>query len=268
MRRTFLYLTTTIVINIALLTNSYAVTPPASGDDPASSYDSEGDQTITQQNLNSNCTVYSPVSLTENHPVIVWGNGTGATPTSYVSLLRHWATWGFVVVAANTSFAGSGREMIDCLDSVYQTLGEHLSDKVGISGHSQGGGGSIMAGTDSRVDATAPIQPNSLGLDVTLSSHSQQNGPMLLLSGSEDKIVPPWLHQQQIFNNANVPVFWLNKIGAGHFEPSIDGGVYRGVTTAWFLYKLKDNTDAATLFEGSNCGFCDVNGWELKRKEF
>jgi alpha-beta hydrolase superfamily lysophospholipase len=257
----------TITINLAVSTNSGAITP-GTDEDPASDYAKEGDQSVNQQALGNSCTLYSPASMTEDHPVVIWGNGTGAKPSSYTSLLRHWASWGFVVVAANTTGAGSGKEMLGCLDIVYSSLGNHLSDRVATSGHSQGGGGSIMAGKDSRVGTTVPVQPNALAAGVEFSAHSQQNGPMLLLSGSNDLVVPPVLHQQPIFDNANVPVFWATKQGVGHFEPAFDGGIFRGITTAWFLYKLKGDANATTLFEGDNCGFCDDKGWNVRRKDF
>ncbi|MES9991365.1 MAG: hypothetical protein ABW098_05390 [Candidatus Thiodiazotropha sp.] len=158
--------------------------------------------------------------------------------------------------------------MIDCLDRVYNSLGSQLSDQVATTGHSQGGGGSVMAGTDRRVDATAPIQPNASGFGVRSSSFGQQNGPMLLLSGSADTVVAPSLHQRPIYNGANVPVFWATRRGAGHMEPTYDGGDFRGITTAWFLYQLQGDTETASLFEGANCGFCTASGWDVQRKGF
>src|SRR5690606_7389899 len=100
------------------------------------------------------------------------GNGTGTAPSGYSALLNHWASHGFVVAAANTTNAGSGQEMIACLDYLVEQNGRGSGtyagklnlDAVGSSGHSQGGGGSIMAGQDSRVTATAPFQPFVLGL--------------------------------------------------------------------------------------------------------
>lgn len=50
--------------------------------------------------------------------MILWGNGTGASPSTYGSLLRHFASHGFIVAAANTSNAGSGDEMLDGLDNL------------------------------------------------------------------------------------------------------------------------------------------------------
>src|SRR5215217_4953971 len=50
-------------------------------------------------------TFYRPAELGDHggkSPVIVWGNGTGATPAAYDGLLRHWASYGFIVAAANT----------------------------------------------------------------------------------------------------------------------------------------------------------------------
>ena len=46
------------------------------------------------------------------NPVIVWGNGTTNTPSSYTALFNHLATQGFIVAAADTSNAGSGKEML------------------------------------------------------------------------------------------------------------------------------------------------------------
>ena len=66
-------------------------------------------------------TYYSPATLGQNgvkHPIILWGNGTGTTPPIYDGLLRHFASHGFVVAAANTSNAGSGNEMLAGLDNL------------------------------------------------------------------------------------------------------------------------------------------------------
>ncbi len=52
------------------------------------------------------CTVYRPAFLGlggVHHPIILWGNGTTASPPIYAGVLNHWASHGFVVAAANTS---------------------------------------------------------------------------------------------------------------------------------------------------------------------
>jgi hypothetical protein len=239
------------------------------GGNAADDYADNGGRAVIQQSVGFGCTMYRPGNLTANHAVIIWGNGTGSSPSTYASLLRHWASWGFVVVAANTSNAGTGSDMISCLNAVQSSsIGGQLSSQVGTSGHSQGGGGSIMAGRDSRVNATAPIQPYTAGLGHSSSSQSQQQGPMLLLSGSSDFIASPGINQAPVFSRANVPVFWATRSGASHFEPVGDGGDFRGISTAWFLYQLTGDDNAAELFEGNNCGFCNASGWDVERKGF
>ena len=237
-------------------------------DTTGGSYDSSGGNQTTQERAGSSCTLYRPSNLDGNHPVILWGNGTGASPSSYRGLLRHWASWGFVVLAANTTNAGTGRDMLECLDWLEDSsISGYINfNKVGTSGHSQGGGGSIMAATDDRIATSAPIEGYTLGLGHDRRSHTNQSGPMLLLSGSADTLVNPTRNHAGLFSRTNVPVFWAILQGASHFEPVGDGGDFRGITTAWFLYQLFDDADAATEFEGSNCGYCNTSRWEVEQK--
>ncbi|SDT97745.1 poly(ethylene terephthalate) hydrolase family protein [Halopseudomonas salegens] len=255
--------------------------PPTGGGDsgfPAvSSFDRSGPFSTTSGREGPDCTIYRPRTLGENnrrHPIIIWGNGTGASPSGYGSLLDHWASHGFVVAAANTSDAGSGQEMLACLDYLVQQNGRSTGtyadklnvNRVGSSGHSQGGGGSIMAGQDSRITVTAPFQPYVLGLGHDSSSQRNQNGPMFLMTGSSDTLAGPRLNGRPVFRNANVPVFWGNLQGAGHFEPASNGGDYRGPSTAWYRFHLMNDGNAESLFYGSNCGLCNDRDWEVQRK--
>ncbi|MFW5823936.1 MAG: hypothetical protein ACOCVV_03115 [Marinobacter sp.] len=56
-------------------------------------------------------------------------------------------------------------------------------------------------------------------------------------------------------------------VSASHFEPSWNFGGYRGLSTAWWLYQLKGDEDAAELFTG-DCTACEMSGWEIERKNF
>lgn len=239
------------------------------GSDPASEYANRGPQATITESAGASCTVYRPSTLTSNHPVILWGNGTGSRPSSYRSGLSHWASYGFVVVAANTSNAGTGAAMLNCLDAISQSnISAYLNlSKVGTSGHSQGGGGAIMAGQDSRVDTAAPMQPYTVGLGHQSSSQSNQNGPMLLMSGGADSIASERLNQAPVFRRANEPVFWASRDGATHFDVSGDFGNYAGISTAWFLYQLSGDQDAGELFYGA-CEMCSASGWTMQLKGF
>lgn len=240
------------------------------GGSESGNYAAGGGQATTTEAGGASCTVYRPSTLSGTNAIILWGNGTGASPSSYAALLRHWASWGFVVVAANTQNAGTGTEMRACLDWLSRSsLANRVNvNKVGTSGHSQGGGGAIMAGVDPRVTTTAPIEGYTLGLGHNTSSHTRQSGPMLLLSGGADTLVSPRTNHSPLFNRTNVPVFWATLAGASHFEPTNNGGGFRGITTAWFLYQLNGDATAAKQFEGANCGYCNASGWTVQRKGF
>ncbi len=231
-------------------------------------FSNSGGYSTTSDSL-SGCTVYRPAALDDSHPIVVWGNGTGSTPITYAGFLRHLASHGFVVVAANTPSAGNGRAMVDCVD---QTLAEYADnvdpDRIGASGHSQGGGGAIMAGQDERLTTTAPMQPYVNGLGHIRSSQRNQNGPMFLMSGSNDTIASPQLNQRPVFNRANVEVFWGILQGAGHTVPTGNAGAFRGPATAWFLYQLMDDKEAAEVFVGPDCTLCTSSAWEVRKKRF
>lgn len=240
-------------------------------------FDRNGPYTTISQSEGPSCRVYRPRDLGQGgvrHPLILWGNGTGAGPSTYGRLLSHWASHGFVVAAAETSNAGTGREMLACLDYLvrendapYGTYSGKLNTgRVGTSGHSQGGGGSIMAGQDTRVRTTAPIQPYTLGLGHNRASQQRQQGPMFLMSGGGDTIAFPYLNAQPVYRRANVPVFWGERRSVSHFEPVGGGGAYRGPSTAWFRFQLMDDQSARATFYGTQCSLCTSRSWSVERR--
>lgn len=260
-------------------TSAMAALPdtPGTAFPAVSSFDNSGPYATTNQSEGPGCRVYRPSTLGQNgvrHPIIIWGNGTGASPQGYGALLTHWASHGFVVAAAETSDAGTGQEMLACLSYLVQEsaasygsyAGKLNAGRVGASGHSQGGGGTIMAGQDDRVRTTAPIQPYTLGLGHQSSSQYNQKGPMFLMTGGSDTIAVPYLNAQPVYSRITKPIFWGERRYVGHFEPAGDGGAYRGPSTAWFRYQLMNDSAAASTFTGTFCGLCTSTLWSVKRK--
>jgi hypothetical protein len=237
-------------------------------------WDRPGPFAVTVEAAGGATTVYRPTDLGQGglrHPVILWGNGTFAWPAIYDGLLRHWASHGFIVAAANTSWAGSGQEMLagatwlanenSRAGSVY--FGRVDTSRIGATGHSQGGGGAIAAGADPRVDTTIPIQPGPQGTIARLQ------GPLLMLAGQSDTIVWPWLLVLPRYNEAgHVPAVYGELAGAGHFETLGDGGGFRAVTTAWFRFWLMDDQQARAEFFGpaTTCGLCRDGAWSDVRR--
>ena len=246
---------------------------------PVASFANRGPfSTVVETPGGTACTIHRPATLGQNgvtHPVILWGNGTGASPSTYSALLSHWASHGFIVAAANTSNAGNGSQMIACLDFIIGQNGTSSSvyfqkvdtGRIGTSGHSQGGAGTLMAGRDARVTATAPVQPYIRfipgGGRFDSRSIGQQHAPMFLVSGSADTIAVPATHQQPIFDGAPVSIVWGTLAGATHFETPGDAGDFRGPLTAWFRWRLMDDDAAQAVFDGT-CTLCSDPDWDLQ----
>jgi hypothetical protein len=199
------------------------------------------------------------------HPVILWGNGTFTTPAVYDALLRHWASHGFIVAAANTSNAGSGQEMLQGLTTLTQWNGQSGNrfyqrvdvGNVATTGHSQGGSGAMRAGADSRVDTAFPIEGGFFagsGLNITK--------PTLYLAGENDTL-KTGIRAAYDAARATVPAAYAELAGAGHLVPLGNGGGFRGVSTAWARWRLMGDTTAGRQFVGASCGLCTSNEWAV-----
>ncbi len=202
----------------------------------------------------------------ELHPIITWGNATLCHPFFYEGLLKHFASHGFVVVAANDPFVGSGVEMLEALDWM---IGRHYDesslffglldvDNAGAVGHSQGGGGAINAGNDPRVVCVVPITPIPGDL-------SGLHGPMFIAAAGEDVLVPLIWIASAIYNPSHVPTIFGVLDGAGHIDPLGHGDGFRGYVTAFLGSCLfEDPVASVAFFEG--CSICNDPDWTVKRK--
>ena len=242
---------------------------------------SNGPLTTTNAAEGTNCQIYRPTTLGQGgvrHPVILWANGTSGPTFVYAAAFTYWASHGFIVAAGNSSNGqGSGAEMLACLDYLTKqntTAGTPYEGKVctariGASGHSQGGGGALMAGQDPRLTVTAPLMPYIAqgfgGFDT--ASITKQHGPMLLLSGTADTIAPPATNQQPVFDTTNVPVFWANLVGGDHVAVSLNGlTTYKNAMLAWYRLHLMGDESFRKTFYGPSCVLCADSAWQVQRK--
>jgi fermentation-respiration switch protein FrsA (DUF1100 family) len=212
-------------------------------------------------------TYYSPRTLGANgarHPVILWGNGTGGNPGLHDGLLRHLASHGFVVAAANTPNAGTGRDMLAGLDNVTRfasTPGNRFYQvvdvtRVGSTGHSQGGGGALQTGADPRVDTVFPLQP-------WLGNPAAVRGPALLFAGEWDTLVPP-AQVRAAYRRVPGPAAYAELDRATHFTPGGNAGGYRFPLTAWARWHLMEDAEGRAQFVGPNCGLCTSSAWRYE----
>ena len=212
-------------------------------------------------------TIFRPELLRSNgHGVILWGNGRRMAPISYRELLQHFASWGFIVVAANTSDAISGEEMIAGGKWLFEQAAisssnyhQSLSGKICVVGHSRGARGTINAGTAENVTCTVPIQP------VWEDAITRQNSPMFLFAGGEDPFVKVE-EVQEIFDATNVNSIFAIKEIATHWEPTKPGPKFKHYLTAWLMLHLDEAQNLSQMFYGENCDLCVEQGWRLQHR--
>jgi hypothetical protein len=232
---------------------------------PTTGYYAKGPHATTVTKVGTN-TYFHPTDLGggEKSPVIIWGNGTSVTPDCYTVLLHHWASYGIIAAAANTTNSGSGREMLAGLDYLTTANGQAGNKffgsvdlaNVGTSGHSQGGGGSIAAGRDPRVKTIMPIEGAGGG------AFNRTGVTALVLAGSADTLVGT-TGPTSFYNGLQVPGALAIATGATHF--TVNNSVFRPATTAWALWQLKGDQTAKGQFVGANCGLCNNPAWSTYR---
>lgn len=243
-------------------TTATAATTPTS----PRSYEATGPYAVSVTPGATDHTIYYPTGLSGEFPVIIWGNGTGASVSLYDGMLRTISSWGFVVAAANTPNAGTGEEM---LAGARWLIAEdqrpasifygHIDEtEVGASGHSQGGGGAIAAAADPLVTAVVPIMPGPQGSDAAL------HGPALYLAGQYDTVVPSVYVRSRFDKATQVPAAFAELKGATHFVPNTAGTMrvrMTGAVVAWFRFWLSGDESARSVFFGSPTGMGSDTAW-------
>ena len=219
-------------------------------------------------------TFFVPQALGQDgmrHGVVGWGNGTGATPQNYASLLDQFASQGFIVVAANTENAGSGMEIQQGIDFVLRADGDPQSMFFGkvntrgacASGHSQGARGAVAAAINPNVICTAPLETSNAAVE-------SLRVPTAFFYGSLDNIAMPAegraLADRILALEDQGPQLVFSIVeGATHFTPVTNNApvsaltsVMAGYAAAFFAANLNDDRDAQALFFGpqGQCGIC------------
>jgi pimeloyl-ACP methyl ester carboxylesterase len=208
------------------------------------------------------------------HPIITWGNGTGAVPTQYSGLLNQLASWGFAVVASTDTTTGTGSEMIAAAqyliarntDSSSIFYGKLDVTKVGAVGHSQGAGGSVNTATKSGglIDTVVPI---ALPAPIWVGSGDkfyvdQLACPVLFVSGANDTLISPNSALQTYYGQVPGAAAKAQLKGADHNTIQGTGGGFLGYVTAWLMYQLQGDTYARGAFAGTTPELNTNAGWQ------
>ncbi len=153
------------------------------------------------------------------YPGITFGHGFLQAVSNYQSTLEHLATHGYFVIASDSegglfpshqNFANDLRQSLtfleqENLNSSSVLFNQVLTSKFGASGHSMGGGASILAtAQDSRIKALANLAAAETNPSAVNAMPSVAV-PASLISGSSDTIVPVASNGQLMFNAGPAP---------------------------------------------------------------
>jgi poly(3-hydroxybutyrate) depolymerase len=229
--------------------------------------------TMTESNVGPGMafTMYRPAMLTQRHPVITWGNGTGTTPPTYRGLLELFASHGFIVIASNSMNVGQGTPP-PMLDGVTWVLEQDMAagsalfgkvdrERIGATGHSQGAFATSRAGADPRIKTIAPIE--------SLGASRGFHGPVLAICGSMDTTVPCSGNLRSYMGISDQPTMYAESKAADHTNWMFSRGAPNPiwvVTNAWFRVHLMDDNALRPMFYGE-CSVCkDTATWVTMRQ--
>lgn len=208
--------------------------------------------------------LYRPAKLEEGkkYPIITWGNGTCAMPESYGVLLKHLASHGFFVIAANTRQVGRNSIMTKALDWAFAAnkdskspyFGKIDEEKVGAAGHSQGAGATNSAASDSRIKTV-----------ILFNGGSNAPKPYFAISGDRDIVgLSTSGLKSAIMRAPKAAWLWYHMVpmrgtGDGHLTLITEPERVVGPSAAWFKYILQNDADAKQWLVGSSCKLCGMD---------
>src|SRR4051794_11897989 len=221
-------------------------------------------------------------------PAIAFGHGWLQPPERYAGLLRHLASWGFVVAAPATQrgplashrlLAADLRTALDVCVGVRLGDGEISVDggRLAVAGHSVGGGCAVLAAAeDPRVRAVATLAATQTK-PFSTDAASRCRMPALHLAAGQDLVAPAVGHARLIAANwagdaqlrllpkANHLGFtegrhWSNLLLPGKAEHGTQR-LAKILLTAFFLTHLTDTTRFRPVLEA------DLKGAAIEHQE-
>ena len=234
---------------------------------------------------------YPSEAENRQYPVIVIVNASNTAALNLKPAYARLASWGFIVVGNDDRQTGTGKTASETLDYVLnlnkdensELFGKIDEEHIGCVGYSQGGAGAINAVTrfENSDKFTALFtgsasyallsQNMGWGYDV-----SQINIPYFMTAGtgSSDDAGNSEIHSNEAFAGV-APLASLvenyDGITANIFKlrARVKGAEHQdmlhltdGYMTAWMLYHLQGDEEAAGVFVGDNAEILTNNAWQ------
>ncbi|MGN1002798.1 MAG: alpha/beta hydrolase [Oscillospiraceae bacterium] len=238
-------------------------------------------------------TIWYPTRLETDsgkYPAVVMANGTGVPASKYGAVFDHLASWGFLVIGNEDASSWDGASSAASLDLLLRLNEDENSlfyqkidvERIGIAGHSQGGVGAINAVTAQEngglyralyaASATHtalaqllgwPYEPGQITIPSFLTA-----GTLQADAGSEkDAGIAPLSSLRENYGAIpeQVPKLYARRADTDHGDMLARAD---GYMTAWFLYWLRDDQEAAQVFLGPEAEILTNPNWQDTEKNF
>jgi hypothetical protein len=221
-------------------------------------------------------------------PIVTWGNGTGAKPSTVSLFLTHLASYGFTVIAATPTNTGTGKQIdaaaryLVAQDTVAGSVfhGHLDAAEIAAVGSSQGAGGAVRAATSDpaliktvltfSLPNTFWVRPNP-GCPTRAAcmfDPAALTQPIFLISthGPFDSVAASPATERSYFRSTKVQAALGIILDSGHkladhFSIAANPGGMLGYATAWLEYQLRGDTTAAGAFTGPHPELLSNTNW-------
>ena len=219
----------------------------------------------------------------KKYPLVVMVNGTGVEYPKYEATFKHLSSWGFIVAGNDDPSTADGNSAIKTSQYMLNLNNQRGSlffnkidpEKIGISGHSQGGAGTFNAitrhGDLSKAfkcafasSATTKTCMDKFKLDPWRYQSELVNIPIMsvISNGNADKGICPLNEAKENFDKIGgnmKKVFGVRK-NVDHGDMLVAHDPYM---TAWFCFILKNDEEASKAFSGQDAEFLRNNeNWQ------
>ena len=260
-------------------------------------YSGKGDFTVSSVKYKSdnksigNFRIWYPSEMgngAKTYPLIVVANGSNTPALIYQPYFERLASWGFVVIGNDDKQNGTGDTTSETLDYMISLnkdtnsifCGRIDEDKIGIAGYSQGGAAAIRAVTEfENSDKYKAIFTGSAAYALLAKNMCWEYDilkvtiPYFMTGGTgasddsgkygDDEFagVVPLFSLKDNYNGMRGDIEKLHArvTGAEHFEMQLRTD---GYMTAWMLYHLYGDEEAAKAFVGDEAEILHNTNWQ------
>ncbi|MGH3312490.1 MAG: alpha/beta hydrolase family protein [Streptomyces sp.] len=192
-------------------------------------------------------TVYYPADGSKDYGVIAASPGLGADEAMVAPYGELLASHGFVLITFDTktledSPAQRGRQLLHALDYATErsaAAGRADPERLGVLGHSMGGGGALFAASRKpEIKAAVPLTPYSQTGD-----WPRVSAPTLIIGGSNDDVAPPSEHAEAFYDGlSGAEEKSYLELNGDHFVATPPDKLVSRQVIAWFKRFVDGNT--------------------------